>query len=149
MEQIFPTERCVLVMVTTRRFIDYGDTRANAENNEKNSIVFLMVRNGQNIKQIYSPVESHLGASRLFPSEDEQQGHFRGFDGTTIKFEDVAYTDRLKAHDLMALHYRRLLIMLFGLDQRLALFGQFYPQHEKGEFLESELPGTVLPFSAR
>lgn len=25
-EQIFPTERCVLVMVTTRRFIDYGDT---------------------------------------------------------------------------------------------------------------------------
>nr|WP_233341275.1 hypothetical protein [Escherichia coli] len=34
-------------MVTTRRFIDYGDTRANAENNEKNSIVFLMVRNGQ------------------------------------------------------------------------------------------------------
>nr|UGK56752.1 hypothetical protein [Escherichia coli] len=91
-------------------------------------------------------MESHLGASRLFPSEDEQQGHFRGFDGTTIKFEDVAYTDRLKAHDLMALHYRRLLIMLFGLDQRLALFGQFYPQHEKGEFLESELPGTVLPF---
>lgn len=94
-----------------------------------------MVRNGQNIKQIYSPVESHLGASRLFPSEDEQQGHFRGFDGTTIKFEDVAYTDRLKAHDLMALHYRRLLIMLFGLDQRLALFGQFYPQHEKANFL--------------
>ncbi|EPB6376199.1 hypothetical protein ACRQ68_003520 [Escherichia coli] len=134
-EQIFPTERCVLVMVTTRRFIDYGDTWANAENNEKNSIVFLMVRNGQNIKQIYSPVESHLGASRLFPSEDEQQGHFRGFDGTTIKFEDVAYTDRLKAHDLMALHYRRLLIMLFGLDQRLALFGQFYPQHEKANFL--------------
>ncbi|MDA4822358.1 hypothetical protein NY478_25350, partial [Enterobacter hormaechei] len=57
-EQIFPTERCVLVMVTTRRFIDYGDTWANSEYNEKNSIVFLMVRNGQNIKQIYSPVES-------------------------------------------------------------------------------------------
>lgn len=145
-EQIFPTERCVLVMVTTRRFIDYRDAWTNVEYNNKNSVVFLMVRNGQNIKQIYSPVESHLGASRLFPSEDEQQAHFRGFDGATIKFEDVAYTDRLKSHDLMALHYRRLLIMLFGLDQRLALFGQFYPQHEKANFLNLDFQERYFHF---
>ncbi|WP_240533870.1 hypothetical protein [Aeromonas veronii] len=124
--QIFPTERCVLVMATTRRYIDYGEKWTNHARNEENRKVFLLVRNGMNIHRVFSPVESHLGSARLFPSRDEQDGIFRGMDGSQIKFEDVAYTDRLAAHERFALHYKRFLLLVCGLDHRLKLFGDFY-----------------------
>lgn len=145
-EQIFPTERCILAMATTHRHIDYKDAWNNQERNEKNQHVFLMVRNGENLTQIYSPVESHLGASRLFPSADEQQRHFRGRDGTTIKFEDVAYSDRLAAHEKMALHYLRFLILVCGLDYRLKLFGSFFPANHAEKFLSMEFQEKYLRF---
>ena len=133
--QIFPTERCVLVMATTRRDIDYGDAWTNAARNQRNKMVFLLVRNGMNIHRVYSPVESHLGSARLFPTRNEQDGIFRGFDGSQIKFEDVAYTDKLAAHELHALHYKRFLLLACGLDHRLKLFGDFYDGPQSLEFV--------------
>lgn len=124
--QIFPTERCVLVMAVTRRDIDYGDSWANAERNARNRCVFLLVRNGMSIYRVFSSVESHLGTSRLFPSKNDQDQIFRGYDGAKIKFEDVAYTDKLAAHEKYALHYKRFLLLVCGLDHRLKLFGEFY-----------------------
>lgn len=124
--QIFPTERCVLVMATTRRDIDYGDVWTNNAKNTENRKVFLMIRDGMNIHRVFSSVESHLGTSRLFPSQDDQNRIFRGFDGNQIKFEDVAFTDKLAAHERFALHYKRFLILACGLDHRLKLFGDFY-----------------------
>lgn len=124
--QIFPTERCVLVMAVTRRAIDYGDKYANITRNDQNKKVFLMVRDGMNLHRVFSPVESHLGAACLFPSKDDQDAVFRGMDGSQIKFEDVAYTDKLAAHERFALHYKRFLLLVCGLDHRLKLFGDFY-----------------------
>ncbi len=124
--QIFPTERCVLVMATTRRHIDYGDKWTNMTRNQENRKVFLLIRNGMNIHQVFSPVESHLGTARLFPTKDDQERIFRGLDGSQIKFEDVAYTDKVQEHDRFALHYKRFLLLAAGLDHRLQLFGRFY-----------------------
>ena len=132
-EQIFPTQRCVLVMCVSRRHIDYGDTWANNARNAENAKVFLLVRDGQNIHRVFSPVESHLGSARLFPTRaDDQSMFFRGIDGTRIRFEDVAYSDALSAHEKHALHYKRFLILAAGLDHRLKLFGDF---HDEGESL--------------
>jgi len=125
-DQIFPTERCVLVMAITRRYIDYGDSWTNMSRNAENSKVFLLVRDGENIHRVFSPVESHLKTAKLFPSRDDQNEIFRGRDGSNIKFEDVAYTDKLAAHELHALHYKRFLLLVCGLDHRLKLFGDFY-----------------------
>lgn len=125
-DQIFPTERCVLVMATTRRQIDYGDPHANLARNAENKKVFLLVRNGMNIHQVCSPVTSHMGAARLFPTKNDQDKIFRGMDGSKIKFEDVAYTDHLTKHETFALHYKRFLLLACGLDHRLKLFGDFY-----------------------
>ncbi len=125
-QQIFPTERCVLVMATTRRYIDYGDSLSNTANNVNNRMVFLLVRNGMNIYQVFSPVESHLGSARLFPSLNEQESIFKGMDGSQIRFEDIAYTDHLAEHERFALHYKRFLLLVCGLDHRLKLFGDFY-----------------------
>lgn len=125
-DQIFPTERCVLVMATTRRHIDYGNSATNLVCNAKNASVFMMVRDGENIHRVISPVESHLGAARLFPSLDDQQKIFQGIDGSDIKFDDVRYTKHLERHEAYSLHYKRLLILCCGLDHRLRLFGEFY-----------------------
>lgn len=127
-DQIFPSQRCVLVMAATNHDLNYGEPWANESMNRENRRVFLMVRDGENIYQVFSPVESHLSSYRLFPSQDEAEGHFRGLDGTRIKFDDVAYTDRLNSFEVSALHYKRFLILLCGLDHREKLFGDFYDE---------------------
>lgn len=133
--QIFPTERCVLVMATTRRDLDYGDRWTNQAKNDENRKVFLMVRDGENVHRVFSPVESHLGTGRLFPSRDDQDRIFRGVDGSQIKFEDVAYTAHLSSHARYALHYKRFLLLMCGLDHREKLFGEFYPGPESLHFV--------------
>ncbi|MDI9095026.1 MULTISPECIES: hypothetical protein [Providencia] len=133
--QIFPSERCVLVMAMTNHDVNYGEPWSNEENNKRNRRVFLMVRDGENIYQVFSPVESHLGSSRLFPARDEGEAIFRGLDGSQIKFDDVAYTDRLKGFDLRALHYKRFLILICGLDHREKLFGDFYDEPQSLDFI--------------
>lgn len=137
-DQIFPTERCVLVMAATRRSIDYGDNLVNRYRNEENRKVFLMVRDGMNVHRVFSPVESHLGTSRLFPSKDDQERVFAGIDGSQIKFEDVTYTDKLAAHERFALHYKRFLLLVCGLDHRLKLFGDFYEGPPTLKFVSME-----------
>lgn len=145
-DQIFPAQRCVLVMCTTRRWIDYGDTWTNNVRNDANRVVFLMVRNGENVHVVWSGVESHLKTDRLFPSAAEQQRQFRGMDGSTIKFEDVAYTDRLADHDRMALHYKRFLLLLCGLDHRLKLFGEFYDEPQSMNFVSLDFQAKHFNF---
>lgn len=144
--QIFPSPRCVLVMASTRRYIDYKDRLENIINNAENAKVFLMVRDGENLYRIVSPVESHLGANMLFPSQDEQERLFRGIDGEQIKFQDVAYSDRLKSHERMALHYKRFLIMCCGLDHREKLFGDFYDQTSGVNFVSMKFQEQYCRF---
>ncbi len=134
-DQVFPTQRCVLVMATTLRLLDYGNPFESASKNEMNRQVFMLARNGGNVYLIESPVESHLRAARLFPSKDEHEGVFCGLDGTQTRFEDVTYADRMAEHALFALHYRRFLILVCGLDHRLGLFGKFYPGEPSMAFL--------------
>ncbi|MGP3505476.1 hypothetical protein [Paracidovorax citrulli] len=145
-EQIFPTQRCVLVMATTRRFIDYGDEWSNMARNAQNKVVYLLVRDGMNIHRVYSSVESHLGADRLFPTQDDQDRLFRGLDGSRIKFEDVAYTDHLRKHERFALHFKRFLLLVCGLDHRLKLFGDFYDGPASLSFVSMEFQERYCRF---
>lgn len=145
-EQIFPTQRCVLVMAVTRRHVNYQDPWEAVAKDFHNRCVFLLVRDGENIYQVYSPVETHLGAHTLFPESDEQAALFRGFDGSQITFRDVAYTDRLRAHEKMALHYKRFLILCCGLDQRERLFGDFYDRSKNINFISMEFQEKYCRF---
>ncbi|MBV7542054.1 hypothetical protein [Acidovorax sp. sic0104] len=145
-EQFFPTQRCVLVAVTTARHINYGDAFVNMIRNRENSKVYLMVRDGENIHCVLSPVESHLAAERLFPTTDEAANVFRGIDGTKIRFEDVAFTDKLRAFELQAQHYKRFLILAAGLDHRLKLFGHFHDEGETLGFVSQRFQDKWLRF---
>lgn len=137
-EQVFPAPRCVLVMATTRRYINYGDGLLDMRMNAANHAVFLLVRNGMNIHRVISPVESHLGTARLFPSKDDQKRVFRGVNGFEVNFDDVAYTDKLASYEKFAVHYKRFLILMAGLDHRLKLFGRFYDEADSLNFVSME-----------
>lgn len=139
-EQIFPTVRSVVCMAVTRRRLDYGNAWLTARLDERNREVFLLVRDGDNLFKVWSPVESHLRADRLFPTRKEigeifLEKEWYGAEAVEITFRDVRYTDKLDEQRAVALHYKRFLILLAGLDHRLDLFGRFYTEPKSMEFL--------------
>ena len=153
LEQILPASRSIVVMATTRRFIDYGDLARNLQMDKANRQVFLLIRDGGNVYRVFSPVESHLGAARLFPSAkhvdaiyQRHAGRWTGLDAEHVTFRDVAYTDRLEEHEHAALHYRRFLILLAGLDMRERLLGSFYPATEKRSFVSESFQEAYFRF---
>lgn len=141
-DQLLPTPRCVVSMAVRRKAIDYGDMASNLAYNQMNRQVFLLVRNGDNVHQVFSSAPSHELAPRLFPTHDEYDQLFAGIDGSHITFQDIEFTQRASAAEDLMLHYRRFLILLCGLDHRLQLFGGFYNPDEALSFL-------TLPFQQR
>lgn len=148
-KQIFPTQRCVVSMAVTRRSIDYGRDISGWEaiiNGLRNRAVFLLVRDGDNIHAVYSTEPSHEAASRLFPTQSEVDGPFRGIDGSKIGLQDVAFGASMKRFDDVALHYKRFLILLCGLDHRMRLFGDFYPQENSMQFMTLDFQSRYFRF---
>lgn len=138
LQQILPTPRCVVSMQVTRRSVDYGDRLDPFERLQReiaNRKVFLLVRNGQNVSVVYSCEPSHEAAHRLFPTAADIHKPFEGLDGANIGLQDVAFGKASKRFEDQALHYRRFLILLCGLDHRLNLFGEFFPAQEKPAFM--------------
>ena len=130
-DQIFPTERCVCVAVIRESDIDYKDTLWNIIMNRQNKKSFLLIRNGENINAVFSPIGSHLVAKNLFPSKDVLDKCFLSrFDEMEITVDSLNYSDALSEVDKITLHYKRFLILLAGLQHRLNLLGQFYPEDE-------------------
>lgn len=71
----------------------------------------------------------------MFPSKNDIDEIFRGVDGNDIAIDDLRYTDKLRAHDNYTLFYKRLLILLWGLNDREQIFGLFYqPSTSRGFF---------------
>lgn len=145
-DQIFPAKRCVLAMATSRRHIDYGDPWTNNAKNEINRQVFLLVRDGQKVHRVHSPVETHLHTHRLFPSLVELQRIFTSWAGKPIGLDDVAYTDKLGQFEMASLHYKRFLVLLCGLDHRLDLFGPFYDGPKDFDFISTEFQDRHMRF---
>lgn len=148
--QIFPTERCVVSIATSRAYKDYqskGYTAfelSYAEN--ANLCQYLLVRNGHNIHVVLSPDVFHQHSKSLFPTTQENEEPFRGWDGKTITYNDLEYTRSLKDHEKIALGYRRLLILLCGLDHNKSLFGDFYLGQPSMEFVSQEFQEKYFNF---
>lgn len=151
-DQIFPTERCVVSMATRRHAVDYGkmDSFGAEMRNEVNRKVFLLVRNGENVHRVYSATPSHEATPRLFPTSAEIDGIFGGFDGSRIDFKSLQFTDRHKQAEDVALHYKRFLILLCGLDHRAegSLFGRFYDEAQSLSFISLDFQQRYMRFVA-
>lgn len=148
LNQVLPKPRCVVSVAMLRRTRDYGSPAENLMFNLQNQLVFLLVRNGQNVHVVYSSSPSHEGAPRLFPTKDELERPFRGIDGSRIGIRDVEFGDSMKHFDSIDLCYRRFLILLCGLDHRLGLLGRFYPDGEQMQFMTAGFQERHMRFVA-
>ncbi len=128
--QIFPTERSVVSIAATRQNHNYRDRGYSSFESEQmkreNLRQFILIRNGENIHIVRSPELFHNYSKTLFPTVNETELPFKGFDGHSITYSDLEYTKSLKEHDRIAMGYKRLLILLCGLDHNKSLFGRFY-----------------------
>jgi len=145
-DQIFPAQRAVVAMATTRRNIRYADPWAAMVKGKINKQVFLLVRDGEKVHRVFSPVESHLGAHCLFPAQVDLQRIFKSWDGRTISLDDVAYTDHQSQFEAASLHYKRFLVLLCGLDHRENLFGNFYSGPKTLDFVSQEFQDRHMRF---
>lgn len=148
LNQVLPTERCVVSMCVTRHYRQYGNAWQDLINNIQNQYVFLLVRNGGKVHVVYSATPSHEAAVRLFPTRDELGNVFRGADGSTVSLRDVEFGEKSKKFDDLALHYRRFLILLCGLDHRLRLMGDFYPPEQQINFMTADFQARYMSFYA-
>jgi hypothetical protein len=147
---VFPTERCVVSMAVNRHRVNYGEKVSAFEaamRDAQNRLVFLLVRDGDNIHVVYSSEPSHEAAHRLFPSDEDIAKPFKGIDGTKINLKDVAFIEASRRFEDQALHYKRFLILLCGLDHRLHLMGEFYPPECCGlQFMSQEFQAKYFHF---
>lgn len=105
-----------------RIFSDRAEDAADAR-------VMILIRDGQRVHAVLADEETS-NAQRLFPSKAEIDKLFsrpswgREAD-IAITPDDLDYTDARSAHDARAQHYKRLLLIAWGLHARLELFGPF------------------------
>lgn len=150
-DQVMPAPRCVVSVAVTRRTVQYDRQMSAFErvmNEIRNKEVFLLVRDGQNVSAVYSSEPSHETTPRLFPTVNDLKAPFLGIDGTSIRLQDVAFGDAKGKFEDWALHYKRMLILLCGLDHRLKLMGDFYPAGEGMQFMSLEFQSRYFRFVA-
>lgn len=128
-DRLLPEQRCIVAMRYRRYSKQYGSSPANILLNEENRRVFLLVRDGERLTAVFSPLDYFR---RLFPTQDDLDRPFRGMAGDSITLDDVRYADRKADVELGAQMYKRLLILLWGLYDRTDLLGPFEAEQEHG-----------------
>lgn len=98
------------------------------------SRIIILIRDGENVSMALADADISK-ATRLFPSKAEIDAIYRDRNGE-ITPHDVEYSDARHAHDDRALHYKRFLLILWGLHEREGVFGDFLSKGENW-FLES------------
>lgn len=143
--QIFPTERSMVLMALRNDFKEYNDSITNYFINESNRKVFILVRNGENIYQVFSPISTHSSATKLFPSKSDLDDIFNK-GGVDITIDDLWYSSAFNQREKAILHYKRFLLLVAGLDHHHQLFGSFYPQERMMEIFSPSFQSEFFNF---
>lgn len=131
LERIFPYPRMMVLMRYRRTNKVYfkGSTfeaaLANAEYNKENKRQFLLIRDGENITQVWSELTTQE-IKALYPSKAMGDANFSGIDGNLIQLDDLNFADAKGRFDDLARLYKNLLILMWGLNDREGVFGPFY-----------------------
>ena len=130
-DRIFPYPRMMVLMRYRRTGKRYftGDSieaaLANAEYNKPNRLQFLLIRDGENLWRVYSELTTQAITS-LYPTKRMGDAPFRGVDGNTIGIDDLRFSEAKGQFNDLNRVYKNLLILMWGLNDRLGLFGPFY-----------------------
>ncbi len=145
-ERILPTPRCVVLMQVRRDGKWYTpNPMENVFRNAKNMERFLLLRDGQRIHMVRSPVTTEK-ITHLFPIRDAHDAQFHGVYGEEITPEDLDWTKAKDKHEDYALSYKRVLILLWGLHDRLGLLGPYKERPGYTGFLASGFQATNFRF---
>lgn len=147
-DHLLPMPRCAISMAVRRRDLSYEgkDSIEALRNNLENRRVFLLIRDGENVHAVYSTEPSHEYAERLFPTSSDIHAPFKGINGTDIRLDEVAFIKAKDTFEAQALHYKRFLILLCGLDHRMRLMGEFYPPEKSMEFMSESFQAKYFYF---
>lgn len=133
-DRLIPCKRGV-VAVQWRRTPKKYDTEnplINAMMNQPNFVGFLLVRDGDNFYQVYSDILT-ANVHRLFPTFAEMESYFKTRRGEDITFRDIDFADARESHDNAALYYKRMLLLLWGLQDNKKLFGTLDMEEQHGQ----------------
>lgn len=131
LERIFPYPRMMVLMRyrRTNKIYFKGSTfeaaLANAEYNQENKRQFLLIRDGENITQVWSELTTQE-IKALYPSKAMGDANFKGIDGNLIQLDDLNFAEAKGKFDDFARLYKNLLILMWGLNDREGVFGPFY-----------------------
>lgn len=144
-KQLLPTPRCLVLMAWRRRSKRYHDLGTSISRNAENERSWLLLRNGEKLYQIDSPIDSHNEAGYLFPTQGAMDKVFQEF-GRRIDINDTRFADKLEEQDALILHFKRFLILLAGLQDREGLLGEFTEPTSPGKLLLPEVQNKVMHF---
>lgn len=130
-DRVLPYPRMVVLMRYRNSNKTYvaGNTieaaMANADYNKPNRLQFLLIRDGDNIWQVWSELTTQA-ISALYPTKGMGDDQFRGVNGESITISDLDMADAKTRFDDLNRVYKNLLLLLWGLNDRLGIFGSFY-----------------------
>jgi hypothetical protein len=131
MQRVLPYPRMVVLMRyrrTDRIYFEDDSIQsaiANVEYNKPNRVQFLLIRDGDNLFQVWSELTTQ-SIPALFPTASMGDQAFRGVKGETIGIDDLNLSEAKGRFDDLVRVYKNLLILLWGLNDREGLFGPFY-----------------------
>lgn len=131
-DRMIPAARGAVLVRVRREDATYiptttlGSMMANAMLNMENHVSYLLVKDGENLHLVHSEVTSDE-TRHLFPARREIDDIFR-MQGREVLPEHLEYSTAKDNFEKRTVFYRRLVLMMWGLDERLGLFGDFHSQ---------------------
>ena len=133
-DRILPTERCLVVVRPRYRIINYTECPFTNESlNVGNFSSFLIVRDGERINAIYSPIDYQ---SRLFPTQQEIEKNFI----TISDVNNTILTDAQKKLAKLSDMYTKVASILQGVADRQNDGGQIV----FGDFVLNRFAGSLF-----
>lgn len=126
-DRIIPTARGVaLVQIRRSEFRYHENPFYDFKINELADKPYLLLRNGGNVFLVHMPdIEEWEKTQTLFPTQKEIDDIFKHF-GREINPDHLEFTRAMNKFERTAVNYKRLFLILWGLQDREGVFGSFY-----------------------
>lgn len=129
-----PRPRMVVLMRPRRSFKDYGSPLASMAMNKFNQESFLLIRDGENFHMVEADFIKQRAT--LFPTVKAiEDRYFTGVDGSAMTADDLLLGVNSERSESEIKTYKTMLLVLWGLNDRLQLFGEFYADYPEDGFL--------------
>lgn len=146
-DRMVPAKRgCVLVRVRRedKLYQLASDGFADMLMNLENKKTYLLIRDGENIYLVHSEITTDK-AHHLFPSQSDIDRIFRRF-GREVRPEHLDYSKARDDFERNTVFYKRMPLMLWGLNDRQNLFGDFYDKDIHNNWYSEEFQSKHLAY---